>query len=331
MRIPGLKTAKMITKWVRGRLFGGAFILGYHRVHSASGDAYEICVSPENFEAQMQVLRKFAVPLSLSEMVQHVQRGTLPRKSVAVTFDDGYADNLYNAKPVLEQYQIPASIFIATGYTGKEFWWDELQRLVTTSRSSLERLKPLVHEGKISEAAAAGERTRAGSSGTVDRRKIADAMYADLLPLPDYDRASVMDRVRAWAAVQPQDSFAHRALTDDEIVRLAQGGCVSIGAHARSHSILPSLSVPDQLEEVLQSKQYLESLLGRPVDGFAYPHGQFTDETQSVVEEAGFAFACASYPDLFWQSSQQYALPRFWPQDWDGDRFARTLKLWLGD
>jgi peptidoglycan/xylan/chitin deacetylase (PgdA/CDA1 family) len=50
---------------------------------------------------------------------------------VAVTFDDGYADNLLNGKPLLECYDVPVTVFVTSGYVGagREFWADELERL----------------------------------------------------------------------------------------------------------------------------------------------------------------------------------------------------------
>src|SRR5688500_3972480 len=135
MRLLGIKTIKNFSRWLQARVLGGALILGYHRIAYTNRDGYEVCVSPENFDGHMESLRKYVHPISLSKLVQGLKEGSLPPKSVAVTFDDGYADNLYTAKPLLEKYEIPATVFICTGYMGKEFWWDELERLVISSQA----------------------------------------------------------------------------------------------------------------------------------------------------------------------------------------------------
>ena len=61
-----------------------------------------------------------------------VSGGDVPSAGVVVTFDDGYADNFHNAKPLLERYEIPATVFVTTGYLQdqREFWWDELERIL---------------------------------------------------------------------------------------------------------------------------------------------------------------------------------------------------------
>ena len=141
MRVPGVKTAKTFSRWVQARILGGALILGYHRVAHVTRDEYEVCVTPKHFAEQMEMVNKYAYPISLAKLVQYLKAGSLPPKSVAVTFDDGYADNLYEAKPILEKYQIPATVFVCTGYVGREFWWDELDRLVMSTQADLGALR----------------------------------------------------------------------------------------------------------------------------------------------------------------------------------------------
>src|SRR5215216_2800912 len=137
MRFPGIKTAKTFSRWAQARILGGALILGYHRVEHLIHDEYEVSVTPQHFAEQMEILRKHAHPISLRELVQDLKKGSVQPRSVAVTFDDGYADNLYQAEPILEKYSIPAMVFVCTGYAGKEFWWDELVGLVTSSEAEL--------------------------------------------------------------------------------------------------------------------------------------------------------------------------------------------------
>src|SRR5262245_33350534 len=107
-----------------------ALILLYHRVAHGGADPWSMCVTPERFSEQMEALRMTAHPCTLAELVRAHQAGRLPDSAVAVTFDDGYLDNLTNAKPILARCDIPATVFVCSGSIGRkeEFWWDELER-----------------------------------------------------------------------------------------------------------------------------------------------------------------------------------------------------------
>ena len=91
-----------------------------------------MCVSPDNFSEHLKRLRKSYRPINLGEVGIFLDEGKLPGRSVAVTFDDGYADNLWKAKPILEKHGIPATVFMTTGQAGqdREFWWDDLERIM---------------------------------------------------------------------------------------------------------------------------------------------------------------------------------------------------------
>ena len=81
-----------------------------------------------DFENQMQYLSNAYNPISLDRMAQHIQNGTpLPSKAIAVTFDDGYQDNYKNAFPILKKHNIPATVFLTTGFigTGEIPRWDK--------------------------------------------------------------------------------------------------------------------------------------------------------------------------------------------------------------
>lgn len=113
----------------RGR---GAVILVYHLVADLDRDPFRIAVSPDVFDAQMEVIATRYRPQMLAELSNGLATGALPPRSVAVTFDDGYANNLTAALPILEAWSVPATVFVSTGYVGgsREFWWDELERLI---------------------------------------------------------------------------------------------------------------------------------------------------------------------------------------------------------
>ena len=326
MRIPGIKTAKKFSRWLQARILGGALILGYHRISAAQDDVYEVCVSPENFAEQMEALRKYAHPISLSKLVQCLKQSLLPPKLVAVTFDDGYADNLDIAKPILEKYEIPATVFICTGYMGREFWWDELEYLVNSSRADPSTLR-LQLGGVLFNWDPPQVSSEVGDPQV--RRQLRRALYHSLLTLDVEDLNDAMEAVRKWSGVTSNEACVSRTMNEAELLQLAEGGLIEIGAHTRHHPMLPTLSFERQKEEIATNKRELEMLLGRPVAAFAYPNGQATPDTKQIVREAGFGYACTSLHDLVRAGSDLYELTRFWPKDVEGGSFARSLKWWL--
>jgi peptidoglycan/xylan/chitin deacetylase (PgdA/CDA1 family) len=329
MRIPGLKTLKLAGRWLRSRFVNGAIILGYHSVSETPSDPYSLGITPQHFAEQLEVLRKDGQLLSLQELLRALREGHVPRRAVVLTFDDGYADTLYTAKPLLERYHIPATVFITTGALGREFWWEELKRLLLTPETLPERLS-LTIEGTIYEwtVSAAGE-NRLWQVAADPRLRLLWSLHQELRTLPEDERQRVLARLRIWAGTTSPGQMSRRALSTDEILELAQGDLIEVGAHTVTHSPLADLSPAMQRCEIVQSKRYLEDLLAQPVTSFSYPHGSLSDSTVAVVRETGFTCACRSFNDVTWRGSDRFQLPRLWARDWDGDRFRRWIIRWL--
>ena len=126
----------------------GGLILLYHRVADVECDPQLLCVSPRHLSEHLQVLAAEAIPLSLSELVVAHHNRMLPRHAVAVTFDDGYADNLHNALPLLEASTTSATVFVATGNLGMEdgYWWDQVEELLLLPGQLEDPLSVLIGE-----------------------------------------------------------------------------------------------------------------------------------------------------------------------------------------
>ena len=120
-----------------------------------------------------------------------------------------------------------------------------------------------------------------------------------------------------------------RGCSEAELVDLANGSLIEIGAHTVSHPSLATLATERQRVEILESKAVLEKLLQRPVSCFSYPHGSHTDTTRAIVRDAGFAYACGSSPGMPWRGSDRFRLPRVWIPNWNGKQFARWLNWWF--
>jgi peptidoglycan/xylan/chitin deacetylase (PgdA/CDA1 family) len=325
VRIPGVKSAKTFSRWVRARILGGALILGYHRVANVTSDEYEVCITPKHFAEHMEMLNKYTHPIGLAELVQCLKAGSLPPKAVALTFDDGYADNLYEAKPILEKYGIPATIFICTGYLGKEFWWDELERLIMSSQSDLGALRLVVGEKSF-------EWNQPNISPEVDldvRSKFHRILYHFLIGLGVEAQNQAMNIIRNWSGRSSSESSSTRSIGPEELLQLANSRLIEIGAHTRYHPMLPRLSLERQREEIVSSKHDLEALLGRQVGGFSYPNGRATGDAKLIVREAGFDYACTSLHDVVKSGHDLHELTRFWQKDVDGNKFLQSLRLWM--
>jgi peptidoglycan/xylan/chitin deacetylase (PgdA/CDA1 family) len=277
-------------------------------------------------------------------LAQGLQDGELPDRSVVVTFDDGYADNLHIAKPLLERYGIPATVFLTTGYIGHErgFWWDELDRLLLQPGTLPESLYLNVNEStyqrelgeaaRYSEDAARRYRNwRAWEDAPTARHSLYFSLWELLRPLAEGERRQVLDELLAWAGTESANGPTYRPLSLEEAVDLAQGELVEVGAHTVTHPFLSTLSVASQRDEILESKARLEEILNRPVTSFSYPYGSRSAETVAIVREARFSCACSTRADLVRPSTRRFRLPRVHVPDWDREEFTERLSRWFSD
>jgi peptidoglycan/xylan/chitin deacetylase (PgdA/CDA1 family) len=323
MHLRGWKSARQVGRWARSRFGARALILGYHRVTDQTSDPFSLAVSPRNFEQQLAAIRRYGRPVGLAELVEAISNEAALDGSVVLTFDDGYADVLTRASPLLERARIPATVFVIAGLLGREFWWDALWRKLRTPDRLPERLRLTVDGGVF-------EWTERDGPDAGDRGKLLFELYARLLRLPESGRRAALDALSVWTGVGAEEAGADRALEPDEVVRLAQGGLIEVGAHSSTHARLPTLPPDGQRSEIQNCKADLEGLIGRPVVSFSYPHGGCSPRTAAIVRASGYECACTSRTDAVRPDIDRFQLPRFWVPDWDGERFSRWLKRWLG-
>jgi hypothetical protein len=212
---------------LRRRLLPPALILVYHRVGRLKTDPWELSVSPERFAEQLQVLGSQAHPLRLQDLIQALRTGKIPRRSVVLTFDDGYADNLYEAKPLLERYGIPGTFFVATGYlardaeSAQEFWWDELERVVMQPKRVAERLAIEINGGSYHW------RVSPDPAG-LSREELCRTLWEVLYKVEDSTRQAALSSLRQWAGVPSVARASHRPLTVEELLELSASPFVEI-------------------------------------------------------------------------------------------------------
>ncbi|MGH8001477.1 MAG: polysaccharide deacetylase family protein [Brasilonema sp.] len=310
----------------------------YHRVAEVNLDPWSICVTPQYFAEHLEVLQKYGRPLSLKQLMQAHQDGNIPDRAVVVTFDDGYADNLYHAKPLLERYDIPATVFVSTGYIGQErgFWWDELEQLLLKPGRLPQKLQLSIngttYQWELGEAASYTEEDyhrdracKAWEAKPGSRMFFYYSIWQLLRSLLEGERIKAVDDILTWSTAEPTARPTYRSLLPEELSALKQGQLVEIGAHTVTHPFLSAQSIASQRDEIQRSKADLEEILNHPVTSFSYPFGNYTVQTIELTRSAGFDCACSTVKDIVWRKSNCFELPRVGVENWDGEEFAKQL------
>lgn len=291
-------------------------VLAYHRVTHLSSDPHQLAVTPENFQAQMHYLSQRCRCVRLDE-----EWSRLRGRAVAVTFDDGYADNLHQALPILAAAGVPATFFISTGTLGTqdEFWSDELAGLVLGEGDRPPRLALLAPGASADWPSATREQ----------RRALHARLHALMLQRNAQGREEWLVQLRQWAGVARLGRQDYRALNQEELQALAASPWVTIGAHGVSHTPLALLAAEEQRQEIVGSKRRLEASLNRKVELFSYPfggRGQYDGTTRRLCREEGFSRVVTTLPGQVHRWTDPLRLPRQMVRNWDAATFAARLE-----
>ena len=325
--------AAMLSRRIRREQCG--VILMYHRIAPTGVDPWQLLVTPEHFAQHLEVLRHTTTPVPLRRLVAEHGRGRLAGGTVALTFDDGYVDNLTVAKPLLAAADIPATVYVATGPTGttREFWWDSLDRALLLPPALPPRLD-LTLLGKqyhwtLGAAATGGWDDEAARAVSHQRAQFHLGIWSRLRPMATADRDEAIAYLHEWSGSQTPPRQSHRVMTADELVALESDRLIEIGAHTVTHPLLPALPADAQRSEMAASRADLERLLGHRIWSFSYPFGGADATTTALARSVGFESATAVHEETVWRESDGFRLPRFAVRDWDGAEFERRLTRWL--
>src|SRR5215210_6260572 len=184
---------KRIRRPVRRRTTPHALILMYHRIARPLTDPWDLSVSPENFRDHIEVLTRLAQIVPLTELPGRLSRArSSERPVVAITFDDGYVDNLEEALPILQRFAAPATVFIATSWIGsaEPFWWDTLAATVLGSQTSRKAM-----DMQLGATRFRWEPRRAASAS--DRKALHRSLWAHLQVLDDPQRFQALEQIAA--------------------------------------------------------------------------------------------------------------------------------------
>ena len=321
MRVPGRKIVRRMIRPLARTLFPGAVVLGYHRVADAGWDPLRQAISPEHFSAHLDELTRLRDIISLEELAARHAAGERLDRYAVLTFDDGYVDFADMVVPLAAAAGAPVTAFIASGFTGRDFWWEELAALLGP--------QSLGGPGLDLELNGARPLRLEGLERPEQRAAAAEEIGGQLVGRSVEEIEAVLRQLRAWAGTSPLPSG--RPMTEDELAAVARIPGVEIGAHTVSHSCLATLSPESQREEIARSKAALEAACGTAVKVFSYPHGSLAGETPRIVKALGFSCACMSRDGMFTARHDPYLVPRLWVPDLDGPAFRRWLGNWVAE
>jgi peptidoglycan/xylan/chitin deacetylase (PgdA/CDA1 family) len=291
-------------------------VLLYHRVTMLPSDPEMLAVTPDNFRAQIRVLKENFPIVRFEE-----DWGNVRKPAIAITFDDGYADNALEALPILEEVGAPATFFVSTGTIGtsREFWWHELERII------LER--------QHLPATFSLDDVRFGKTWPTGTDRHRQEFYHELVHLmTDIDimrRDDWLGQLRTWAKSHGNATVSHRSMSINELKLLAASRWVTIGAHTVSHARLSALSPDVQRDEITASKRQLEAWLGKEIATFSYPFGRRSDYTKdsiAICREAGFSRVAANFSGQVHRWTDPYQIPRHLVRNWPVEKFAEELR-----
>jgi peptidoglycan/xylan/chitin deacetylase (PgdA/CDA1 family) len=257
-------------------------------------------VSPAAFAAHVAYLTSHYSILPLPEACARLRDArALPANAVAITFDDGYADNLEAAR-VLHDHGVSATFYITAGCLSGEspFWPSELRALLCAA------------PGKEIRFTATGERIALPLGSETERRaaiRAASRLFkSNPIPVREALRAELRRQVQPPPSTSPM-------LTWDQLREMHRMG-MTVGAHTVTHPNLPSAGPEDARREIVESRDRLQREIDAPVTMFSYPNGgaerYMTPEIAALVRDAGYEAATTSRNGFASRGSDLFALER---------------------
>lgn len=287
----------------------------FHRVLSEPDPLFPGEIDIARFDRIVGWISSWFDVLPLSEAVERLSRGDLGVGKACITFDDGYADNLTNATPVLRKHNAHATFFIATDFIdGGRMWNDTV----------IESIRGTAQSGIDCEWLGLGD---VSLDSVADRKTALERIIPAIKHLPGERRAEAVSRLEALCGASLPNDLMLSALQLSDL----HGSGMGIGAHTRSHPILAKTDPARARREISESRAYLENALGERIGLFAYPNGKpgvdYLPEHVAMVKDLGFDAAVSTAWGASRPRDSLFELKRFTPWDTTRGRFGlRVMK-----
>jgi peptidoglycan/xylan/chitin deacetylase (PgdA/CDA1 family) len=291
-------------------LFAGVgAILTFHRVRPARDAAFQpsrnLEVTPAFLDEALTSLRAADVDLvGLDEMHRRLVAGDFSRRFVALTFDDGYRDNVEHALPILKRHDAPFAVYVASAFAdgAGALWWLALEEAIAANASVVLAMDGVERRFDCATDAAKSETYETVYWWLRERRSEEEI------------RAAVGDLARRYG-IDMAGRCRAECLGWDELRALAAEPLATVAAHTVSHPILRKLSADAARAEMAGGARAIRARLGAAPRHFAYPVG---DQSAAgprdfrIAAELGFRTAVTTRPGVLFAEHARHttALPR---------------------
>ncbi|MCX6537578.1 MAG: polysaccharide deacetylase family protein [Acidobacteria bacterium] len=241
------------------------------------------------FQQHLAFLTQHYTVVPLQDVVRAWTTGSpLPQRTAVITIDDGYRSIYSVAYPALKQFQVPASVFLATDFVDNRrfLWTDRVEYAVNHATADV--LNVTIGSESLSLAL-----TNAQSKMAADWR-----LRSSLKALPQEGRDQTVDRIERAAGCSVYHAAGGTEIYDplpwSETAEMVRSGLVSIGSHTHTHVIMSRCEPARAADELRISKHIIEERLGISCDLFCYPNGRrgdFNSTTKGLLKAHGFSSA----------------------------------------
>jgi len=284
-----------------------AFILMYHRViASPSKLPYFVqpgmYVSTDSFEKQIVFLKKKYEVIFFGNLVEKLKNGEDVGGYCAITFDDGWLDNFTEAYPILTKHQVPATIFIATGFVGTDrvFWPEEICFYLEKMLASNSTVSSSVPSVNVFFNDIANFRN-------CYREVFMDKSIEILKGYLPSNREEILEYFRR---VYDTNALPRQMLSWNEVSEMQASGLINFGAHTENHVMLDQVPFETAVDEIMRSRLEIERQLDEKVKIFAYPNGNQNENIRCIIAEHGFDAAVTTCKGFVGENTLLMEIPR---------------------
>jgi peptidoglycan/xylan/chitin deacetylase (PgdA/CDA1 family) len=280
------------------------FVLMYHDICEDNDFPSWLRVKKSAFESQMSQLQEICTFIRPSELFQENFPGN-NHLNILLSFDDGFVNQYRLASPIIKKFSIPALFFISTEntQTGEIFWFDRIITPIQVKRIDQLDLRFLSlddYQFPLNDEIQRWETIQLLLNDVKEKHKNEKHIFENIMRFFD----------ETYGGEMQEYVKKYRPLKKDEILKMKESGYCYFGSHSHKHEILTCLENEDIRNNLIESKNYLESLLGEPITHISYPNGNVNQNVEMLCREAGYDYGYTTQHCIVKKDTNRMQIPR---------------------